>query len=169
VTNGAVSNLRLEVALDTKPKGGGQLAIAQTLFPKTEYKVYASANITAGLNASLGFDVPLKPNGQPWITTAQLSADIKGGFVFGPFEYSFKKCAVMGAGEGASTVDWKITKSDLLDGGSFHAWLVLKVPKGRKSIWVTARMETTLTIPHFPFPIHKMLPSDDKDYELALV
>ncbi len=104
VTKGVtVRSLRLNVVLDTE-SGKGRRAIAQSMFPKTEYKQFAAANLTAGVNANLGFDIPLKPGGQPWIKAADVDANIKAGFVFGPFEYSFKRCERSWArAQGAST------------------------------------------------------------------
>ena len=168
VTKGVtVRSLRLNVVLDTK-SGEGRRAIAQSIFPTTEYKQYAAVNLTAGLNASLGFDIPLKLNGLPWIKVADIDASIKAGFVFGPFEYSFKRCVVMGSGAGSFDINWAISKGDMLSGGDFDAWLVLKVPKGTKSISCQALMEAELSIPHFPFPrIEKRL-TPPMDYELAL-
>jgi len=110
----------------------------------------------------------LKPNQLPFLKVADIDANIKAGFVFGPFDYSFKRCVVMGAGAGSFDINWAISKGDLLGGGDFEAWLVLKAPKDTKSIWCQALMETELSIPHFPFPrIEKRL-TDPKDYELKL-
>jgi hypothetical protein len=168
VTKGVtVRSLRLNIVLDTK-SGEGRRAIAQSIFPTTEYKQYAAVNLTAGLNASLGFDIPLKLNGLPWIKVADIDASIKAGFVFGPFEYSFKRYVVMGAGAGSFDINWAISKGDLLSGGDFEAWLVLKVPKGTNSISCQALMETELSIPHFPFPRNEKRMTPPMDYELSL-
>ncbi|MCX6843713.1 MAG: hypothetical protein NTX53_15705 [candidate division WOR-3 bacterium] len=168
VTKGVtVRSLRLNVVLDTK-SGEGRRAVAQSIFPTTEYKQYAAVNLTAGLNASLGFDIPLKLNGLPWVKVADIDANIKAGFVFGPFEYSFKRCVVMGAGAGSFDINWAISKGDLLSGGDFDAWLVLKVPKGTKSISCQALMEAELSIPHFPFPRNEKRLTPPMDYDLSL-
>ena len=168
VTKGVtVRGLRLNVVLDTKGNKDRR-AIAQTIFPTTEYKKYATANLTVGVNASLGFDIPLKPNGLPWIKAAEVDANIKAGFVFGPFEYSFKRCEVMGSGARNFDINWAISKGDLLSGGDFNAWLVLKVSKGTKSIACQALMEAELSIPHFPFPRNEKRTTPPKNYELSL-
>jgi len=168
VTKGVtVRGLRLNIVLDTKA-GEGRRAIAQSIFPATEYKKFAAVNFAAGLDAKLGFDIPLKPNGLPYLKSGDVKADVSAGFVFGPFDYSFKRCVVMGAGAGSFDVNWAITKGDLLSGGDFDAWLVLKVPKDTKSISCQAIMETELSIPHFPLPrIEKRL-TPPMDYDLAL-
>jgi len=168
VTKGVtVRSLRLNVVLDTKSTVDRR-AIAQSIFPTTEYKQYAAVNLTAGLNASLGFDIPLKPNQIPFLKVGDIDANIKAGFVFGPFDYSFKRCVVMGAGAGSFDINWAISKGDLLGGGDFEAWLVLKVPKGKKSISCQAVMETELSIPHFPFPRNEKRLTPPMDYDLSL-
>ena len=168
VTKGVtVRSLRLNVVLDTE-SGKGRRAVAQTIFPTTEYKKFAGVNLAAGLNAKLGFDVPLKPNGLPYLKSGDVSADISAGFVFGPFDYSFKRCEVMGSGANSFNINWAISKGDLLNGGEFEALLVLKVPKGTKSISCQALMETELSIPHFPFPRNEKRLTPPMDYDLSL-
>ncbi len=168
VTKGVtVRSLRLNIVLDTKADKGRR-AIAQSIFPTTEYKKFAGVDLTAGLNANLGFKIPVKANGQPWFPEADIDAKIKAGFVFGPLDYSFKRCVVMGSGAGSYDINWAISKGDLLNGGDFEAWLVLKAPKGTKSISCQALMEAVLAIPHFPLPrIEKRL-TPPTDYDLSL-
>lgn len=168
VTKGVtVHSLRLNVVLDTK-SGKRRRAVAESIFPKTEYKKYAAVNLTVGLNVKLGFDIPLKTSGLPFLKSGDVSTKVSAGFVFGPFEYSFKRCVVMGAGAGSFDVNWAISNGDLLSGGDFDAWLVLKVPKGRKSISCQAVMETKLSLPGFPFRRSVKCLTPPKDYDLSL-
>ncbi|MBM3314023.1 hypothetical protein FJY70_05485, partial [candidate division WOR-3 bacterium] len=98
VTKGVkVHSLRLNLVLDTQA-GESRRATAHSIFPATEYKQYAAVKLAAGINAGLGFDIPLKPSGLPYLKSGDVKAEVSAGFVFGPFDYSFKRCEVMGSG-----------------------------------------------------------------------
>ena len=76
VTKGAhVKDLQLNFVLDTRTQTGRR-AIAYSIFPETQYRKLAGATLAFGLNGKLGFDIPLRPNGLPYLKAGDVSAHL---------------------------------------------------------------------------------------------
>ncbi|MFC2142131.1 hypothetical protein ACFLR7_04270 [Acidobacteriota bacterium] len=124
-------------------------SIAYSIFPTNEWKKYGGVSIAFGLNADLGFEIPLTANGIPIGQIGKIGPEIKSQLLLGPFKFDFKKSVIRGIGKGNYIVNWIIEKGKLLEQGDFETKVILKVPKGRQKMEARAVLQATVIPPGF--------------------
>ena len=143
----SVKKLEIAIVFDPDLKKNQRHAVAYSIFPKNEWKKYGEFSVAFGLNAALGFDVPLTVNGLPIAQIGKVGPTIKSNFLLGPFVYNFKKATVRGVGKGNYIINWIIEKGTILKSGDFETKLVLKVPKNRKTLTARVVLQATVIMP----------------------
>lgn len=138
---------RIECSLNLGPKGKEEPVI-QAIFPKGEWRELLSlgAGLNIGLKGNLDWGVEVDPIILQSIPhfPGQLEANIinknkLNAFITTP-NYTFRlgNTHIVATGEGNSECFWRIEKPELKSGQTIQFGLVFKVPKGQKSITLTA-------------------------------
>lgn len=133
------------------------------IFPKTEWEQWGKLSVVFGLTANLNFKVPLSAGGVPLPLVTEVSPQINAEFIAGPFEFSFRRAEILGAGKGNNIVNWQIRKGDMLRSGDFELYIILQTSKDLESVRTYAEMEAEVRR-----GIKKEYIIDEKDYQIAL-
>jgi len=143
-----LSLLNLILDLDPKVKTQRRRAVIHAMFPRSEGAFYRGIEVCVGLRSNLTFWVPRTPEGIPFTRAHDVGAPVRRLLLVGPLRAAFRRVIPTGTGAGTSRASWRIRVArNPLGAGNLDLWLVAKVPRGRKSIAITASLEAAVSMP----------------------
>jgi hypothetical protein len=143
-----VAAARLTLELDSATRGRARKAVAWSMFPETEGRVFRGTSVIYGLRPSLKFWVPKLPGGVAYTRVSELDSAIRQRMVIGPEATSFRTLELTGSGVGTSRLDWWFrSRGGVIRRQGFILRMVLRVPRGRTSLRVKTTLEAPAAVP----------------------
>ena len=136
-----VRAMRLELGFDPHLKSRARRAVAYSLFPKGGGRLYRGTDVYFGVMPNLTFWVP-KKEGVTFARAGEIGPAVRRAMLVGPLRASYRRLAITGTGAGGNRIEFQfMSTTPGIRSAPFSVWIVLQVPRGRKTFRVNAEFE----------------------------